>query len=115
MMSRLVCSCLCGALWLSGCGKVASETIERAAGRAAGRRAATAFSRDLERDAASKLIRLQRERHVYKFTTESQARKFAREGFPPSTHFTASGSVGRPLSGAVAKKRYGHPMPQKAA
>lgn len=77
--------------------------------RAPARKATSPMGRDLVRDNASRTIRLQTKRPVYKYTTRSQAREFERKGFPPRTHFTASQGPGRPLNGSTAQKRYGLP------
>ena len=94
---------------LTGCGRVSPAKLEKAAARAVERRAARVLTRDLARDNASRATRLKMERRVYRYTTESQAREVQRKGFPPQTHFTASESRGRPLSGNTAQKRYGLP------
>lgn len=109
MKLRLICLLLCAGFLIAGCGRVSPARIERAAARAAERRTASVMARDLARDNASRLTRLQTERRVYKYTTESQAREFERKGFPPHTHFTASEGPGRPLSGRTAQERYGLP------
>ena len=109
MKFRLVLPLVCAGFLLAGCGRVSPGRIEKAAARAAERRAASILARDLARDNASRITRLQTERRVFKYTTESQARKFERKGFPPLTHFTASEGPGRPLSGKAAQKRYGLP------
>jgi len=96
-----------GAALLSGCGRVSPARLEKAAAAAAERRAAGILARDLARDDASRAIELGGERRVYKYTTESEARGFEREGFPPNTHFTASDGPGHPLSGSTAQKRFG--------
>jgi hypothetical protein len=94
---------------LSGCGRISSATIERAAARTVERRSAGVLARDLARDNAARITRLQSERRVYRYATESQTREFERKGFPPLSHFTTSEGPGRPLSGAAAKERYGLP------
>jgi hypothetical protein len=109
MQSRLVWALVCFGFLLSGCGRISSATIERAAARAAERRSASVMARDLARDNASRITRLPAERRVYRYATESQARAFEGKGFPPRTHFTASEGPGRPLSGAAAQERYGLP------
>jgi len=100
---------VCAGVLLAGCGRVSPGRIEKAAARAAERRAARILTRDLARDNASRATHLKMERRVYRYTTESQAREAQRKGFPPQTHFTVSESPGCPLSGSTAKKRYGLP------
>jgi len=107
MKLRLLWLLVYAGFLLAGCGRVSPATIKKAAARAAERRAATVMARDLARDNASRLTRLQTERRVYKYTTDSHAREFKRKGFPPLTHFTASQGPGRPLSGRTAQERYG--------
>jgi len=109
MKLRLTWLFVCAGFLLAGCGRVSPATIEKAVARAVERRAASVMARDLARDNASRITRLQTERRVYKYTTESQAREFERKGFPPLTHFTASEGPGRPLNGRTAQKRYGLP------
>jgi hypothetical protein len=109
MKSRLMWLLVCLGFLLSGCGRISSATIERAAARAAERTSAGVMARDLARDNAARITRLQSERQVYRYTTESQARQFEREGFPPHSHFTASEGPGRPLNGLTAQERYGLP------
>ncbi len=109
MNLRLISMVVCVGVLLAGCGRVSPGRIEKAAARAAERRAARILTRDLARDNASRATRLKTERRVYRYTTESQAREVQRKGFPPQTHFTTSESPGRPLSGSTAQKRYGLP------
>lgn len=98
---------VCAGFMLTGCGRVSPGRVGRAAARSAERRVADTLARDLARDRASRTTRLRAERRVYKYTTESKALLFERQGFPPRTHFTASAGPGRPLSGITAKERYG--------
>lgn len=107
MKLRLIWMLVSAGFLLAGCGRVSPGRVEKAVARAAERRAARVLARDLIRDNASRTTRLQTERRVYKYTTESQAREFERKGFPPLTHFTASEPSGRSPSGKTAQARYG--------
>src|ERR1035437_663087 len=107
MTLRTMCLLVCVGFLPTGCGRISPQRLEKAAARAAERRAASILARDLARDNASRTTRLQTERRVFKYATKPQAREFERRGFPPLTHFTASEGRGRPISGRVAQKRYG--------
>ena len=107
MNLRLTWMLVCAGFLLAGCGRVSPARIEKAAARAAERRAAGVMARDLARDSTSRTTRLGAERRVYKYTTESKALIFERKGFSSGTHFTSSAGPGRPLSGKSAEQRFG--------
>ena len=108
MKSRTMCLLVCAVgLLLAGCGRVSPGRIERAAARAAERRAAGVMARDLARDSTSRATRLGAERRVYKYATEPKALLFEQKGFPPGTHFTASAGPGRPPSAKTAQQHFG--------
>jgi uncharacterized protein YceK len=89
-----------------GCGRIAERTIGTV-GRSAERRGASVLSRDLERDATSKLTRLQVPRQVFKYTTKSDAERMLAKGFPAGSHFTSGIKAGRPLRASRAAERFG--------
>ncbi len=97
---------LFAALLLGGCGRVGSRAVG-AISRSAERRAAAVLGRDLERDAASKAIRLRASQRVFKYMTKEDSEKVLENGFRPRTHFTSHVSPGRPLSRTGAAARYG--------
>ena len=107
MKFRLLITLVSTTILLVGCGRVSPVRIEKAAARAAEKRAARIMARDLARDNASRATRLKMKRRVFRYSTESQVREVERKGFPPRTHFTASEGPGRPLSGRKAQERYG--------
>jgi hypothetical protein len=89
-----------------GCGRVAERAIGTV-GRTAERRGAAVLSRDLERDAASKIARLRTERQVFKYATKSDAKRMIAKGFPEGSHFTSGIKPGRPLRASRAAARFG--------
>lgn len=89
-----------------GCGRIAERAIGTV-GRSAQRRSVSVLSRDLERDTASKLAKLQASRQVFKYATESDANRMLAKGFPAGSHFTSGIRAGRPLRASQAAKRFG--------
>src|ERR1700690_1943681 len=105
-MRRFIMLSILGGLICSGCGRVGSRAVG-VASRSAERRTAVILGRDLERDSAAKAFEVRGSRRVFKYTTESGARKTLRRGFAPGTHFTSNVRRGRPLTPAHAAERYG--------
>lgn len=89
---------------------VMSRQVER---RAEGRMLAT-IERDAERDRASAIKVLERDRLVSRYTTAARARTEMRAGLTAGTHVTSRLRTGRPLGAERAQARYGLPVRPQA-
>ena len=114
---------LCLAVGLSGMSGevyagVGSVLARSAARRAAGKEMAVQVEkksaeeisalakRDMERDRKLKPVALDSDIHVFRYTSEAQAKSDAKNGVKAGRHFTSKAAPGRPLASANASRRY---------
>jgi hypothetical protein len=75
----------------------------------------TLLSRLLRRDAARDRVLaarpIQRDRHVWRYTSRSQAEREAQNGIASRSHLTSGVRPGRPPTPRTAQRRYGLPEP----
>src|SRR5687767_10680374 len=94
-------------LLTSGCGRVGRFAARRASGESAAlftRRSSKLLKKDLSRDSKTPVSRLQRERSVFRYTTESRAKQELAGGIGPGSHFTSKAKPGSPLSPTQATR-----------
>lgn len=65
------------------------------------------LKRDLERDLATKAVRLRRPATVFRYTTRNTARLELKKGIAPNLHMTSRARPGRPLLPVNARQRFG--------
>lgn len=92
-----------------GLGRAAARGAWRSSARIWRRSPAQIMRRDLVRDRAIKARPLARQRTVFRYTSNAQARTELRRGILPGRHMSSNGGSGRPLSRVAAQQRYGLP------
>jgi hypothetical protein len=90
--------------------KAAARGATRSVTKAWRGAAAKTLRWDLLRDRATHVRLLSKDRAVFRYTTKAQARQEIRKGIRPGRHMTARATAGRPLSPALAQRRYGLPQ-----
>lgn len=83
------------------------RAIERGATRATRARIVRLFRRDWLRDSHLPVVRLPRARTVFRYVTPNASKAEVAQGLKVGTHTTVKATRGRPLSAAVAQRRYG--------
>lgn len=89
--------------------KLLGRSAVRAAAKKAMPRMTRALAKDLVNHRTTPVKILTAPRTVFRYATQSAARKDLASGLAPYSHMTSRGAPGRPLSAANAAKRYGLP------